>query len=84
MFIQVFYLYLHWRKHARFWTRNHHQHGVPKSEVEDFLAQLPSSEVCDLVSVRLWNLKDGGSLKVRFLAKNQHAIKEKSLKNSYE
>ena len=25
-----------------------------------------------LISVRLWNLKDGGSQKVRFLAKNQH------------
>ena len=37
-----------------------------------------------LVSVRLWNFKEGGSLKVRFLAKNQYAIKEKSLKNSYE
>ena len=37
-----------------------------------------------LVSVGLWNFKDGGSLKVRFLAKNQHATKEKSLKNSYE
>ena len=34
-----------------------------------------------LVSVRLWNFKDGGSQKVRFLAKNQHATKEKSLKN---
>ena len=37
-----------------------------------------------LVSVWLWNFKDGGSKKVRFLAKNQHATKEKSLKNSYE
>ena len=37
-----------------------------------------------LVSVRLWNFKDGGSYKVRFLAKNQHATKEKSLKNSYK
>ena len=24
----------------------------------------------------MWNFKDGGSLKVRFLAKNQHAPKE--------
>ena len=37
-----------------------------------------------LVSVRLWNFKDGGSLKVRFLAKNQHNPKEKSLQNSEE
>ena len=34
-----------------------------------------------LISVRLWNFKDGGSLKASFLAKNQHATKEKSLKN---
>ena len=31
---------------------------------------------CTLVSVRLWNFKDGGSQKVRFLAKNQHAAKD--------
>ena len=37
-----------------------------------------------LISVRFWNFKNGGSLKVRFLAKNQHATKEKSLKNSYD
>ena len=37
-----------------------------------------------LISVRLWNFKDGGSLKTSFLANNQHATKEKSLKNSYE
>ena len=37
-----------------------------------------------LISVRSWNFKDGGSLKARFLAKNQHATKEKSLKNAYE
>ena len=37
-----------------------------------------------IISVRSWNFKDGGSLKARFLAKNQHATKEKSLKNSYE
>ena len=34
------------------------------------------------MSVRWWNFKDGGSLKVRFLAKNQHTPKEKVLKNS--
>ena len=28
--------------------------------------------VCTLISVRLWNFKDGGSLKARSLAKNQH------------
>ena len=39
---------------------------------------------CLLISVRLWNFKDGGSLKTSFLAKNQHATKEKSLKDSYE
>ena len=39
---------------------------------------------CIKVSVRLWNFNDGGSQKVRFLAKNQHATNEKSLKNSYE
>ena len=27
--------------------------------------------ICKLMSVRLWNFKDGGSLKARFLA-NQH------------
>ena len=37
-----------------------------------------------LISVRSWNFKDGGSLKASFLAKNQHATKEKSLKESYE
>ena len=39
---------------------------------------------CCLISVRSWNFKHGGSLKASFLAKNQHAIKEKSLKKSYE
>ena len=39
---------------------------------------------CILISVRLWNLKDGGSLEASFLAKNQHATKGKSLKNSFE
>ena len=39
---------------------------------------------CALISVRSWNFKDGGSLKASFLAKNQHATKEKSLKTSYE
>ena len=29
-----------------------------------------------LISVRLWNFKDGGSLKARFLAKNQHTKKK--------
>ena len=37
-----------------------------------------------LISVLSWNFKDGGSLKASFWAKNQHATKEKSLKNSYE
>ena len=37
-----------------------------------------------LISVRSWNFKDGGSLKASFLAKNQHATKEKSLKKSYD
>ena len=37
-----------------------------------------------LISVRSWNFKDGGSLKARFLAKNQYATKEKSLKKSYK
>ena len=37
-----------------------------------------------LISVRSWNFKDGGSLKAIFLAKNQHATKERSLKNSHE
>ena len=37
---------MHWRKHARFWASQHHQHNVPKSEIKDFLAQLPSLEVC--------------------------------------
>ena len=37
-----------------------------------------------VISVRSWNFKDGGSLKASFLAKNQHATKEKSLKKSYE
>ena len=37
-----------------------------------------------VISVRSWNFKDGGSLKASFLANNQHATKEKSLKNSYE
>ena len=37
-----------------------------------------------LISVRSWNFKDGGSSKASFLAKNQHATKEKSLKNSHE
>ena len=41
-------------------------------------------EIYNLISVRSWNFKDGGSLKASFLAKNQHATKEKSLKNSYE
>ena len=52
---------------------------------DSFLAGLGKSRVyCASVSVRLWNFKDGGSLKASFLAKNQHATKEKSLKNSYE
>ena len=37
-----------------------------------------------LISVRSWNFQDGGSLKASFLAKNQHATKEKSLKKSYK
>ena len=37
-----------------------------------------------LISVRLWNFKDGGSFKASFLAKNQHGTKEKSLRKSYE
>ena len=36
-----------------------------------------------IISVRSWNFKDGGSLKASFWAKNQHATKKKSLKNSY-
>ena len=36
---------------------------------------------CTLVSVRLWNFKDGGSEKVSFLAKNQHTTKENFKKN---
>ena len=30
-----------------------------------------------MISVRLWSFKDGGSIKVRFLPKNQHDPKEK-------
>ena len=37
-----------------------------------------------LISVRSWNFRDGGSLKASFLAKIQHATKEKSLENSYK
>ena len=33
-----------------------------------------------IVSVWLWNFKDGGFLKASFLAKNQHATKEKFLR----
>ena len=33
-----------------------------------------------LVSVRLWNFKDGGSKKVRFLAKTRHTCNENFLK----
>ena len=40
--------------------------------------------ISTLISVRLWDFKDGGSLKASFLAKNQHGTKEKSLKKSYE
>ena len=36
-----------------------------------------------VISVRLWNFKDGGSQKVRFLAKNQHSPKENILKDPY-
>ena len=43
-----------------------------------------SSMEYGLVSVRSWNFKDGGSLKATFLAKNQHATKEKCLKKFYE
>ena len=32
------------------------------------------------MSVRLWNFKDGGSLKASFLAKNQHTTKDFFLK----
>jgi hypothetical protein len=32
-----------------------------------------------LISVWSWNFKDGGSLKVRFLAKNQHTTKAKKI-----
>ena len=42
------------------------------------------SQVLTLISFWSWNFKHGGSLKASFLAKNQHATKEKSLKNSYE
>ena len=37
-----------------------------------------------VISVGLWNFKDGGSLKANFLAKNQHTTKEKSLRKSYK
>ena len=40
--------------------------------------------VCILTSVRLRSFKDVGPYKVRFLTKNQHTSKEKSLKNSCE
>ena len=43
-----------------------------------------SGGISVLISVRSWNFKDGGSLKASFLAKNQHATKEKPLKKSYE
>ena len=33
------------------------------------------------MSVRLWNFKDDGSQKARFLSKNQHTQKEKKIKN---
>ena len=42
------------------------------------------SRVLTLISVRSCNFNYGGSLKARFLAKNQHATTEKSLKKSYE
>jgi hypothetical protein len=34
-----------------------------------------------LVSVRLWNFKDGGSLNAKFLAKNQHTQRNLFKKN---
>jgi hypothetical protein len=34
-----------------------------------------------LMSVRLWNFKDGGSLNTRFLPKNQHAQRISILNN---
>ena len=39
---------------------------------------------CKVGGCKVVGCKDGGSLKVSFLAKNQHATKEKSLENSYE
>ena len=53
----------------------------PFSDGPDIVAMLFFYYV--IISVRSWNFKDGGSLKASFLAKNQHATKEKSL-NSYE
>ena len=41
-----------------------------------------SHEQSAVISVRLWNIKDG-SLKVRFWAKNQLTPKEKVFKNPY-
>ena len=46
--------------------------------------EMPYKNAYSLTSVRSWNFKDGESLKESFLAKNQHATKKKSLKNSYE
>ena len=37
-------------------------------------------KMCRLISVRLWNFKDGGSKKARILAKNQHTWREKNEK----
>ena len=36
-----------------------------------------------LISVRLWNFKDGGSLKAKFLVKNQYTQRN-SFKNSFD
>ena len=40
------------------------------------------SSASAVISVRLWNFKDGGSLKARFLAKNQYTGKPLYFENT--
>ena len=50
----------------------------------NFYASSAQNTISSLVSVRLWNFKDGGSWKVSFLAKNQHTTKDFFFFKSYE
>ena len=46
------------------------EEGPPPAPNTNQVIKFPSNLGSDLISVPLWNLKDGGSKKVRFLVKN--------------